>query len=64
MHALAEIIDSLLGCDPRNGNVYVFCNEARTHLRFIRWDGAGFNRQRGNAIMADTFGRQKNWATR
>jgi len=42
LHARVEMIESVLGYDPYNGNVYVFCNETRKFLRFLHWDGAGF----------------------
>jgi hypothetical protein len=39
---LVSVIRHELGADPCNGDLYVFCDEARTSLRHLEWDGAGF----------------------
>ena len=40
--ALVNFITYQLQCDPFDGNVYVFCNSACTHLKWLEWDGSGF----------------------
>jgi transposase len=39
---LCSVILHKLGADPRNGDLYVFCDESHTSLRYLEWDGTGF----------------------
>lgn len=36
------IASEKLGLDPFDGGYYAFCGNRRTKMRFIRWDGSGF----------------------
>jgi transposase len=40
--ALVNFIRYQLQNDPFDGNIYVFCNNACTHLKWLEWDGSGF----------------------
>jgi hypothetical protein len=42
LYRLCELIKHQLGADPYSGDLYVFCNAARSMLRFFEWDGAEF----------------------
>jgi len=39
---LCTIISVRLKMDPFNGEVYAFCGQSREQIRYIRWDGSGF----------------------
>jgi len=39
---LVSVIRHKLGADPCSGDLYVFCDETHTSLRYLEWDGAGF----------------------
>ena len=42
LYRLCEIVRYQLGADPCSGDLYVFCNAARSVLRYFEWDGAEF----------------------
>jgi transposase len=39
---LAGIVRNHLGADPTGGDVFVFVNRSRTHIRLLYFDGDGF----------------------
>ncbi len=39
---LAGIVRNHLGKDPITGDVFVFLNKNRTHIKLLYWDGDGF----------------------
>jgi transposase len=36
------VVSEKLGLDPFDGGYYAFCGNERIKMRFIRWDGSGF----------------------
>ena len=39
---LAGIVRNHLNGDPLSGDVYIFINNRRTHIKLLYWDGDGF----------------------
>lgn len=39
---LAAIVASKFGLDPFDGGYFAFCGKSREYIRYIRWDGGGF----------------------
>ena len=39
---LAGIVRNYLGKDPVSGDVFIFLNKTRTHIKLLYWDGDGF----------------------
>lgn len=39
---LAGIVRNHLGKDPVTGDVFIFLNKNRTHIKLLYWDGDGF----------------------
>lgn len=35
------VCDQQLGCDPCNGDVYIFMNKARNRIKFLHWESGG-----------------------
>jgi DNA-binding transcriptional regulator YiaG len=42
LEGLVSVLAYRLEENPYSGDVYVFCSKDRCRLRFIRWDGSGF----------------------
>ena len=40
--ALAAIVQERLGMNPFNGHTYVFCAQNASRIKYIKWDGSGF----------------------
>src|SRR5690625_6407180 len=41
-NGLSGIVRNELGKEPTNGNVFVFLNKKRTHLKLLHWERGGF----------------------
>jgi len=39
---LAGIVRNHLGKDPVSGDIFIFLNKTRTHIKLLYWDGDGF----------------------
>jgi transposase len=39
---LAGIVRNSLGKDPVSGDIFIFLNKPRTHIKLLYWDGDGF----------------------
>ncbi|MFQ3578779.1 MAG: IS66 family insertion sequence element accessory protein TnpB [Bacteroidales bacterium] len=39
---LSGIVRNSLGKDPISGDVFIFINRVRTHIKILYWDGDGF----------------------
>ena len=39
---LAGIVRNHLGKDPASGDIFIFLNKPRTHIKLLYWDGDGF----------------------
>jgi transposase len=39
---LAGIVRNYLRKDPVSGDVFIFLNKSRTHIKLLYWDGDGF----------------------
>jgi transposase len=39
---LAGIVRNHLKQDPQTGDVFVFLNKSKTHIKLLYWDGDGF----------------------
>jgi transposase len=39
---LAGIVRNSLGQDPVSGDVFIFINKRRSHIKMLYWDGDGF----------------------
>lgn len=39
---LAGIVRNYLGKNPVSGDVFIFVNKTRTHIKMLYWDGDGF----------------------
>jgi len=42
INGLAAIVEEELGGKPFSGDVFLFCNKRRTHLKALYWDRNGF----------------------
>ncbi len=40
-HTLSGIITDAMGHDPCNGNVYIFIDRARNHIKLLHWEPGG-----------------------
>ena len=40
-HTLSGIVSNVLGCDPCNGDVYIFMNRARNRIKLLHWEPGG-----------------------
>ncbi len=41
--SLCGIVQSQLSKDPLSGDVYIFLNRRRTHIKLLLWEGDGFS---------------------
>lgn len=41
-NGLSGLVINLMGQNPRTGDVFVFLNKAKTHLKMLYWDEDGF----------------------
>jgi len=39
---LAGIVRNRLGQNPLSGDIFIFINKSRTHIKLLYWDGDGF----------------------
>jgi transposase len=39
---LAGIVRNSFGKDPVSGDIFIFLNKPRTHIKLLYWDGDGF----------------------
>ena len=42
INGLSVIVQEELSCDVFSGNLFLFCNRRRTHLKALYWDRTGF----------------------
>jgi transposase len=42
INGLAVLVEEELGSDPFSGNLFLFCNHRRSHLKILFWDRNGF----------------------
>ncbi len=40
-HTLSGIVSNAMGCDPYNGDVYIFMNKARNRIKLLHWEPGG-----------------------
>ena len=40
-HTLCGLVTNELGCDPCNGDVYIFINKARNRIKLLHWEPGG-----------------------
>ncbi len=40
-HTLCGLVTNELGCDPCNGDVYIFINKARNRIKLLHWELGG-----------------------
>lgn len=40
-HTLCGLVTNELGCDPCNGDVYIFMNKARNRIKLLHWEPGG-----------------------
>lgn len=40
-HTLSGIVINAMGCDPCNGDVYIFINRSRNRIKLLRWEPGG-----------------------
>lgn len=41
-NGLSGLVRSQLGRDPTNGEVFIFINRRRTHIKLLHWQSGGF----------------------
>lgn len=41
-YGLAGIVNNYLNKDPLTGDVFVFINKSKTHIKLLYWDGDGY----------------------
>jgi transposase len=39
---LSGLVQNTLGCNPCNGDVFIFINRRRDKIKLLHWQGAGF----------------------
>ena len=40
-HTLSGIVSNCMGCDPSNGDVYIFMNKMRNRVKLLHWEPGG-----------------------
>jgi transposase len=40
-HTLSGIVSNCMGCDPSNGDVYIFMNKTRNRVKLLHWEPGG-----------------------
>lgn len=40
-HTLSGVVRNAMGCDPCNGDVYIFLNKARDRIKLLHWERGG-----------------------
>lgn len=40
-HTLGGIVRNAMGCDPTNGDVYIFMNKQRNRIKLLHWERGG-----------------------
>lgn len=40
-HTLCGLVTNELGCDPCNGDVYIFINKTRNRIKLLHWEPGG-----------------------
>lgn len=40
-HTLSGLVIDRMGCDPNNGDVYIFINKARNRIKLLHWESGG-----------------------
>lgn len=54
-HTLGGIVSGVMGCDPCNGDVYIFMNKARNRIKLLHWEPGGMVIY-SKLLEAGTFG--------
>lgn len=54
-HTLSGIVPNVLGCDPCNGDVYIFMNRSRNRIKLLHWEPGGMVIY-SKLLEAGTFG--------
>ena len=55
---LSGIVTNELGCDPCNGDVYIFMNKSRNRIKFLHWEPGGLVLY-SKLLESGTFGMEK-----
>jgi transposase len=42
INGLVAIVEGQMECDPFSSKLFIFCNNARTIIKLVGWDGNGF----------------------
>lgn len=58
-HTLSGIVSNVLGCDPCNGDVYIFMNRSRNRIKLLHWEPGGMVIY-SKLLEAGTFGSPSN----
>jgi transposase len=58
-HTLSGIVSNVLGCDPCNGDVYIFMNRSRNRIKLLHWEPGGMVIY-SKLLEAGTFGYPSN----
>ena len=53
-HTLSGIVSNVLGCDPCNGDVYIFMNRSRNRIKLLHWEPGGMVMVEGIMEQADS----------
>ena len=54
-YTLSGIVSNAMGCDPYNGDVYIFMNKARNRIKLLHWEPGGLVIY-SKLLEAGTFG--------
>lgn len=54
-HTLSGMVSNCMGCDPCNGNVYIFMNKSRNRIKLLHWEPGGMVIY-SKLLEAGTFG--------
>ena len=60
-HTLSGIVSNAMGCDPYNGDVYIFMNRARNRIKLLHWEPGGLVLY-SKLLEAGTFGHPEGMA--
>ena len=58
-HTLSGLVANSMGCDPYNGDVYIFMNKARNRIKLLHWEPGGLVIY-SKLLEAGTFGNPSN----
>ena len=61
-HTLCGLVTNELGCDPCNGDVYIFINKARNRIKLLHWEPGGLVLCKPSGLAKDAVSGRIEWS--